>query len=134
MIMYPVALHTDVISFTPSLMMSAAIAMNIGERPLDRVSLLIVVHGCAHNLVPTMAVLTMAVLTMAVPTMAALISCLLLADYNLFMLSRYREELQQGKDVATAVVNMLRTAGHTISVSGSTLALCFFGLCFFPGA
>ena len=55
------------------------------------------------------------------------------ADYSLFLLSRFREELQAGADVDEAVLYMLWTAGHTISVSGSTLAICFFGLMFFPG-
>eukprot|EP00056_Hartaetosiga_gracilis_P005999 m.91951 g.91951 ORF g.91951 m.91951 type:complete len:417 (+) comp12343_c0_seq3:94-1344(+) len=82
MIMYPVAKNHDVISFTPSLMMSGTIAMSI--------------------------------------------------DYSLFLLSRYREELQRGRTVYRAVMFMLWTAGHTISVSGTTISLCFFGLMFFP--
>ncbi len=27
---------------------------------------------------------------------------------------------------------MLRSSGHTVLVSGTTLAICFLGLCFFP--
>jgi uncharacterized membrane protein YdfJ with MMPL/SSD domain len=57
-----------------------------------------------------------------------------MSDYSLFLLSRYREELLGGSECIPAVTSMLATAGHTISVSGSTLALCFFGLCFFPGS
>jgi len=68
-------------------------------------------------------------------------------DYSLFLLSRFREELpaqvegQAGGGTAYAISaeqaeqaldQALHYAGHTVLVSGSTLALCFFGLLFFP--
>eukprot|EP01064_Diplonema_japonicum_P003098 TRINITY_DN12046_c0_g1_i1.p1 TRINITY_DN12046_c0_g1~~TRINITY_DN12046_c0_g1_i1.p1 ORF type:complete len:896 (+),score=46.29 TRINITY_DN12046_c0_g1_i1:45-2732(+) len=58
-------------------------------------------------------------------------------DYGLFLLSRYKEELikqrESGKELDTrlAVITMLHSAGHTITVSGLTLATCFLGLLFF---
>jgi hypothetical protein len=84
LILWPIALHTTVISFAPSVMMSAVIAMSI--------------------------------------------------DYSLFLLSRYREELKGGRDVAQAVLYMTWAAGHTVLVSGSTLVICFASLMFFPAA
>ncbi len=54
------------------------------------------------------------------------------ADYSLFLLTRYREEVKLGRDVHNSVTYMLWSAGHTILVSGVTLALCFFGLVAFP--
>ncbi len=53
-------------------------------------------------------------------------------DYALFLLSRYREELIRGRDNDQAVHLMMEHAGHTIGVSGLTLAICFMGLAFFP--
>ncbi|MHA1116197.1 MAG: MMPL family transporter [Candidatus Heimdallarchaeaceae archaeon] len=53
-------------------------------------------------------------------------------DYSLFLLTRYREEILKGKNVSTAVALMSEHAGHTIIVSGLTLAICFMGLIFFP--
>jgi uncharacterized membrane protein YdfJ with MMPL/SSD domain len=53
-------------------------------------------------------------------------------DYNLFILSRYREELVKGSGGMTCITNVLRTAGHTILVSGVTLLFCLLGLVFFP--
>jgi len=53
-------------------------------------------------------------------------------DYSLFLLSRYREELLNGRTPEAAVNTMLRTAGHTIVVSGTTLTASFLGLCAFP--
>ncbi|MHA1414887.1 MAG: MMPL family transporter [Candidatus Heimdallarchaeaceae archaeon] len=53
-------------------------------------------------------------------------------DYSLFLLTRYREEVEKGKDNFTAVSLMNEHSGHTILVSGLTLAVCFLGLMFFP--
>ena len=44
-------------------------------------------------------------------------------DYSLFILSRYREEIMQGLQVGAAVEQSLGTAGHTVLVSGTTLAV-----------
>ncbi len=53
-------------------------------------------------------------------------------DYSLFLLSRYKEELLKGKTNSEAVNLMNKHAGHTIMVSGLTLAISFIGLAFFP--
>jgi uncharacterized membrane protein YdfJ with MMPL/SSD domain len=55
-------------------------------------------------------------------------------DYSLFLLSRYREELLDAQriDQHAAVVAALRTGGHTVLVSGLTLAVCFAGLVLLP--
>ncbi|KAJ9463892.1 Mycolic acid-containing lipids exporter MmpL11 [Diplonema papillatum] len=58
-------------------------------------------------------------------------------DYSLFLLTRYQEELltvQAAGGVSNPeeiVCTVLLTAGHTIAVSGLTLATCFAGLLFF---
>mmetsp|Transcript_2730 Transcript_2730/g.9936 ORF Transcript_2730/g.9936 Transcript_2730/m.9936 type:complete len:931 (-) Transcript_2730:195-2987(-) len=63
-----------------------------------------------------------------------MMSCLIAMsiDYSLFLLSRYREEIDGGATPFDAVVTMVSSAGHTVLASGSTLSLCFLGLCFFP--
>ncbi|MHA1406429.1 MAG: MMPL family transporter [Candidatus Heimdallarchaeaceae archaeon] len=53
-------------------------------------------------------------------------------DYSLFLLTRYREELIKKKTNQKAVELMSEHAGHTIFVSGTTLAITFLGLVFFP--
>ena len=53
-------------------------------------------------------------------------------DYSLFLLSRYREELLNGRKPYRAIEDMIASAGHTVLVSGSTLAMCFLALMFFP--
>jgi len=65
---------------------------------------------------------------------SALMMSILIAmsiDYGLFLLTRFREELERpGITNELAVARMLHSAGHTIVVSGLTLSMCFFGLMF----
>ncbi|MHA1778113.1 MAG: MMPL family transporter, partial [Candidatus Heimdallarchaeaceae archaeon] len=67
-----------------------------------------------------------------VPSVMMALTIAFSIDYSLFLLSRYKEEIQKGKDVDTAIFLMLKHAGHTISVSGITLIVSFIGLTFFP--
>ena len=43
----------------------------------------------------------------------------------------YSENRDLHRDNTTCVINMVTSAGKTILVSGTTLTLCFVGLCFF---
>ncbi|MEU6249855.1 MMPL family transporter [Glycomyces sp. NPDC047010] len=49
-------------------------------------------------------------------------------DYSLFVLRRFREELAQGRDKRTAVMNTVATAGRTVMVSGLIIVLSMGGL------
>lgn len=53
-------------------------------------------------------------------------------DYNLFLLTRYREDLLAGHPVPDAVLHALLSSGYTIVVSGSTLMCCTTGLYLLP--
>ena len=53
-------------------------------------------------------------------------------DYSLFLLTRYREEILREKTVSESVHLMSKNAGHTITVSGLILVVCYLGLIFFP--
>ena len=55
-------------------------------------------------------------------------------DYALFMVSRYREELQAGWPVADAVVRTMRTAGRTVVFSAATVAISLSSLLVFNQA
>ncbi|MCG3219324.1 MAG: MMPL family transporter, partial [Candidatus Heimdallarchaeota archaeon] len=67
-----------------------------------------------------------------IPTVVITVTLAVGVDYNLFLLSRYREEREKEKNNEEAVSIMMAHAGHTILVSGLTLAVCFAGLTFFP--
>lgn len=55
-------------------------------------------------------------------------------DYSMFLLSRYREELEKRRPPQVAIVTMLWFAGHTVVISGSTLIACCLSLVIFPTA
>ncbi|MCG3259754.1 MAG: MMPL family transporter [Candidatus Heimdallarchaeota archaeon] len=67
-----------------------------------------------------------------VPSIMMSLVIALSIDYSLFLLSRYREEIMKNKSVSESVLLMSKHAGHTITVSGLTLAVTFLGLVFFP--
>ena len=55
-------------------------------------------------------------------------------DYGLFMVSRFREELDQGRPVAEAVRLTTATAGKTVVFSAAMVAVALSGLLIFPQA
>lgn len=55
-------------------------------------------------------------------------------DYGLFMVSRFREELDRGKSVAAAVRITTATAGKTVVFSAAMVAVALSGLFLFPQA
>jgi RND superfamily putative drug exporter len=53
-------------------------------------------------------------------------------DYSLFIVSRFREELQAGRTIEAAVVRTIETAGKTILISALTVAVSLSALLVFP--
>lgn len=53
-------------------------------------------------------------------------------DYTLFLLTRYREELERSGAGAKAVIETLATAGRTVAYSAATVALALMALTVFP--
>jgi trehalose monomycolate/heme transporter len=56
----------------------------------------------------------------------------LAVDYGLFIVSRYREELDRGKTVPDALSRTMATAGRTVAVSGLLVGLALCSLLIFP--
>ncbi len=52
-------------------------------------------------------------------------------DYSLFMIYRYREELNAGHEIRTAIAITTATAGRAVFFSGLTVAVGLLGLLFF---
>jgi putative drug exporter of the RND superfamily len=63
---------------------------------------------------------------------ASILGLALGIDYSLLMITRFREALARGGTPELASVEALRSAGHTVVVSGSTVALGFAGLLLVP--
>lgn len=57
----------------------------------------------------------------------------LAVDYALFMVSRFREELDRGQTVEAAVARTVATAGRTVAVSAAVVAMALSTLLIFPG-
>ena len=53
-------------------------------------------------------------------------------DYSLFIVTRYREELANGRDVPAAIAAALSTAGRTVLFSAVTVALALASLLLLP--
>ena len=53
-------------------------------------------------------------------------------DYSLFVVSRFREELDHGHEPHAAVVRTVRTAGRTVAFSAGTVAASLLALLIFP--
>jgi predicted RND superfamily exporter protein len=68
----------------------------------------------------------------SVPALMMTLSISMGIDYNLFLLSRYIEEIRAGNEGVIAIANVLASAGHTVAVSGVTLAASFLALAFMP--
>ena len=53
-------------------------------------------------------------------------------DFGLFLVSRYREEMANGKGQEQAIISAVDTAGRTILFSAATVTLAMVGLLVFP--
>ncbi|MBC7302416.1 MAG: MMPL family transporter [Nocardia sp.] len=71
-------------------------------------------------------------LSVSATNVATLLGLGLAIDYSLLIVSRYRDELAEGRTPADAVATTLRTAGRTVAFSALTVAVALAGLLFFP--
>src|SRR5580658_2319827 len=62
------------------------------------------------------------------PIVAALIGLGVGVDYALFIVTRFRQELQAGQDAPAAVVTTMRTAGKSVLTAGTTVVIGMLGL------
>jgi len=71
-------------------------------------------------------------LSILVQNLATMLGLGLGIDYALLMVSRFREALCQGKDGRAAAAIAARQAGHTLTISASTVAIGFLALLMVP--
>jgi RND superfamily putative drug exporter len=70
-------------------------------------------------------------LSIYVQNVATMLGLALAIDYSLFMVSRFKEELRKGRDVATAVEVTVATSGKAVTFSGLAVAIGLSGLLLF---
>jgi RND superfamily putative drug exporter len=73
-------------------------------------------------------------LSIYVQNIATMLGLALAIDYSLFMVSRFREELRKGRDVAQAVEITVATSGKAVTFSGLAVAIGLSGLLLFEPA
>ncbi len=114
--------------------------------PLTAIALILVFGSLIAALVPlaigilaiieTLAILrTLSTLTdvsIYAMNMTTALGLALAIDYSLFMVSRYREELRNGRDPADAIVATVRTAGRTVLFSALVVGLSMSAMIVFP--
>ncbi len=66
------------------------------------------------------------------PNLSTAMGLALAIDYTLLIISRYRDELADGADPNTALVRTVTTAGRTVLVSATTVALSMAAMILFP--
>jgi RND superfamily putative drug exporter len=70
--------------------------------------------------------------SLIVEFLIALVGLGLAIDYALLMIFRFRDELREGNDVETALVETMTHAGRSVIVSGSTVAIGLLALVALP--
>lgn len=66
------------------------------------------------------------------PNLSTAMGLALAIDYTLLIVSRYRDELADGSDPASALVRTMTTAGRTVVISATTVALSMAAMILFP--
>jgi RND superfamily putative drug exporter len=64
--------------------------------------------------------------------LVALVGLGIAIDYSLLLVTRWREERDKGSSNDQAVINAVQTAGHTVAVSGLTVAIGLLALVVLP--
>ena len=120
--------------------------MELLATPVVAVVLLLVFGSLVSSMLPLVSGVTAivgAMLTLRVVSLvtdvsqyslniATALSLGLAIDYGLFLVTRYREELDTGASVADAVATTVATAGRTVLFSALTVALSLSSLLVFP--
>jgi len=86
-------------------------------------SLLVAVTSVACTLGALSVAVRFVELSVFVQNAATMLGLGVAVDYSLFIISRYREQLDAGQTGAAALTCALRTAGHTVLASGATVVL-----------
>jgi putative drug exporter of the RND superfamily len=88
--------------------------------------LLIAFFGVGIGLLSITALTSVATLSSTAPTLALMLGLAVGIDYSLFILSRHRQQLRDGMDVAESIATATATAGGAVVFAGLTvvIALC----------
>lgn len=114
----PLAIITLILVFGSLVAAIVPVLLGGGCALIILMALFLIAHAC------TLSIFTL--------NIALLLGLCLSLDYSLFIISRFREELKQTRDVSQAIANTSATAGKSVFFSGLAVFVSLSALLLFP--
>ena len=103
-----------------------------GTLPAVLMPLVVAVAAILNTFTLVWALTYITNVSIIVQFLIALVGLGVAIDYSLLMVFRFRDELREGNDVETALVETMTHAGRSVIVSGSTVAIGLLSLIVLP--
>jgi RND superfamily putative drug exporter len=103
-----------------------------GTLPAVLMPIAIAVASILNTFTLVLALTYITNVSIIVQFLIALVGLGVAIDYALLMIFRFRDELREGEDVETAIVEMMTHAGRSVIVSGSTVAVGLLSMILLP--
>ncbi len=103
-----------------------------GTLPAVLMPLVVAVAAILNTFTLVWALTYLTSVSMIVLFLIALVGLGVAIDYALLMIFRFRDELREGNDVETALVETMTHAGHSVIVSGTTVAVGLLAMVVLP--
>ena len=104
------------------------LAVTYGSLALAGMNLLTAVVGVGIGVLGITTATGFTELSSTTPTLAAMLGLAVGIDYTLFIVTRHRQELRRGRDVAASVATAVGTAGSAVVTAGLTVVIALAGL------
>src|SRR5436190_19948242 len=103
-----------------------------GTLPAVLMPLVVAVAAILNTFTLVWALTYITNVSVIVQILIALIGLGVSIDYSLLMIFRFRDELREGNDVESALVETMAHAGHSVIVSGTTVAVGLLAMIVLP--
>src|SRR5438105_83786 len=103
-----------------------------GTLPAILMPLVVAVAAILNTFTLVWALTYITNVSVIVQILIALIGLGVAIDYSLLMIFRFRDELREGSDVESALVETMTHAGHSVIVSGTTVAVGLLAMIVLP--
>jgi len=103
-----------------------------GTLPAVLMPVVVAIASILNTFTLVWAVTYIADVSIIVQFLIALVGLGIAIDYALLMIFRFRDELREGEDVETALVETMTHAGRSVIVSGSTVAVGLLSMLILP--
>jgi RND superfamily putative drug exporter len=103
-----------------------------GTLPAVLIPLVVAIAAILNTFTLVWALTYVANVSVIVKLLIALVGLGVSIDYSLLMIFRFRDELRDGNDVESALVKTVKHAGHSVIVSGTTVAVGLLAMIVLP--